>query len=180
MDAPALLAAFLLAAGLAFPAEQQREFLTSPEVDQVREAQEAADRIKLYVKFAQVRLDTLDKELAEQPSSRAIAIHDMLYEYGRIMDAIDDVAESATAKRALVRKGLETVVKEAPGFLKRLKALEAKNPKDIEEYRFILRQAMETTESVLEGLREQLSKLPPDRKTEKQQEKEAKKKKEEK
>jgi len=74
----------------------------------------------------------------------------------------------------LLRKGLELAVKEEPQFLKRLQALEAKNPKDIEDYRFILRQAVETTQDSLESLRGHLGKLPPDRKAEKQ----AKKKKE--
>ncbi len=161
-----LLAVCLLLAGPLL-SQQRKEFLSPTEIDLVREAQEPADRVKLYVKFAQVRLDAMDKELEGNSADRGVNIHDLLYEYGRIIDAIDDQADLAITKRALLRKGLELAVKEEPHFVKRLQALEAKNPKDIEEYRFILRQALETTQDSLESLRAYLSKLPPDRKAEK-------------
>ena len=167
-----LLAACLLAGA---GAAQRREFLTPAEVDEVREAQEPADRMKLYVQFARVRLDTLDKEMAKESAERGAVLHDLLYEYDRIIDALDGMAELGISKRALVRRGLDAAVRAEPEFLKRLQALEAKNPKDLEDYRFILRQAIESTESSLVELRTQLGKLPADKKEDRRLEKEAQK-----
>lgn len=176
MKSAVFLAACLVAAELAAPA-QQREFLSESEIDQVREAQEPADRIKLYVQFAKDRLDALDKQLAQESTQRAGAVHDALYEYDRIVDSIGDTVDSAAAKHALVRKGLAVAVKEMPEFLKRLRAVETKNPKDIEEYRFILEEAIETTQSSLEDFKAELAKLPLDRKEERKMEKEDRKRK---
>ncbi len=174
MNRLAFSAACLLVAALGALA-QQREFLSEAEIDQVREAQEPSDRIRLYVTFAKVRLDALDKELARESPERAGSIHDLLYEYDRLVDAIGDTVDIAASKHALVRKGLAVAVREMPGFLKRLEALEGKNPKDIEEYRFILEQATETTRSSLEDFKAELNKLPLDRKAEKELEKEERK-----
>lgn len=175
MKLPLLIAVGLLGAVCAAPASQRREFLTPTEIDQVREAQEPQERLKLYVTFARIRLDAIDKEMARESRERAEAVHDLLSEYDRIIDALVDTAERAVEQRILARKAMELAVKEAPEFLKRLQALEAKNPKDIEEYRFILRQAVETTESSLEDLRGYLGKLPADPKAEKGREKEREK-----
>jgi hypothetical protein len=156
-------------------AAQRREFLTPDEIFQVREAQEPADRMKLYVEFARARLDRIDKEMLKPSADRAAMIHDLLQQYDQIIDAIDNVAELGQAKRALLRKGLDAAVRAEPEFIKRLKDLEAKNPKDLEEFRFMLQQAIETTEDSLEELKEQYSKLPADKKEEKRLEKEAQK-----
>ncbi len=180
MKSAAFLAGCLVAAALAASvaaSAQQREFLSDTEIDQVREAQEPSGRIRLYVQFAKDRLDALDKQLAQESAQRAGAVHDLLYEYDRIVDAIGDTVDLAATKHALVRKGLAVAVKEVPEFLKRLRAVEAKNPKDIEEYRFILEEAIETTQSGLEDFKGELAKLPLDRKAEKELEKEDRKRK---
>jgi hypothetical protein len=156
---------------------QRREFLSGEEINLVQEAQEPNDRLKLYAQFARVRLDAIDKEMAKEMSKanaqRGDAIHDLLYEYERIIDALDDVASLAETKRALVRRGLDTAVRAEPEFLKRLQALEDKNAADHDTYRFALSEAIESTKSSLEELRKLLAKQPTDKKLEKEIEKEA-------
>ena len=167
---------FLLAlASTSLPA-QKREFLRGAEIDQVREAQEPNDRLKLYAQFARARLDDIEKELNNSKASaeRGEKIHDLLYEYQQIIDALDDVASFAETKRALVRRGLDAAVRAEPDFLKRLQALDAKNPTDRETYRFILNEAIESTQSSLEDNKKLLAKQPADKRTEKEIEKEAK------
>jgi hypothetical protein len=156
-------------------ASQRRDFLNPVEIDQVREAQEPAERMKLYVQFARARLDSVERELGQESEKRGLTVHDLIEEYVRIIDAIDDLTELGVTKRALLRRGLDAVVRAEPEFLKRLQALETRNPKDIQEFRFVLSQAIETTQDSLESSRETLKKQPADKKLEKQLEREAQK-----
>jgi len=157
---------------------QRKEFLTDSEIEQVREAQEPNDRLKLYALFARNRLDRIDKEMAGKASDeRGAAIHDLLYEYQQIIDALDDLADLAGVKRDLVRKGLDAVVRAEPEFLKRLQAIEEQNPSDRETYRFALNEAIDSTTSSLEDSKKLLAKQPAPSKRE--LEKEAKERAEE-
>ena len=159
---------------LAVPA-QRREFLTDGEIFQIREAQEPNARLKLYIQFARERLNAVEKALAGNDADRGAYIHDNLREYDQIIDAVDHNAEQAVKKRDLARKGLELALQEEPEFLKLLQGFQARNPKDLEQYRFILSQAIETTEGSIEVLREALGKQPKGRKEEKEEKQEKKK-----
>jgi len=154
---------------------QRREYLSPEEIDEIREAQEPADRMKAYVQFARARLDRIEKEMVKPSADRGGLIHDLLYQYDQIIDAIDNVATLGEIKRFLMRKGLDAAIRAEPEFLKRLKDLEAKNPKDVEEFRYMLQQAIDTTQDSLEELKDQYAKLPADKKEEKRLEKEAQK-----
>jgi hypothetical protein len=159
---------FALCALGTFLCAQPREFLTDSEVDQVREAQEPNDRMKVYVQFARARLDVIEKELAKPVTEeRSAKIHDCLYEYGKILDAIDDFSEEAPKQRIAMRKGVAFIVHAEPELLKRLQAIDEKNPPDREQYRFVLSEAIESTESSLEEYKKVLGKLPTDKKLEK-------------
>ncbi len=174
MTLRSLLHLGLLALLVAPAPAQPREFLRGDEVDQIREAQEANARLKLYALFARSRLDMIDKELAKKLSTeRGETIHDLLYEYGKIIDALDDLAEVNDKKRELLRRGLDPVVRAEPEFLKRLEAIQEKNPADRETYRFALNEAIETTKSSLEENTALLKKQPADKRTEKEIRKEA-------
>jgi hypothetical protein len=113
--------------------------------------------------------------MVKSSADRGGLIHDLLYKYDQIIDAIDNVAALGETKRAMMRKGLDAAVRAEPEFIKRLKELEAKNPKDLEEFRYMLTQAIETTQDSLEDLKDQYAKLPADKKEEKRMEKEAQK-----
>jgi hypothetical protein len=148
---------------------QRREFLTDGEIEAVREAQDPNDRLKLYTDFAHQRLWLVEKALAGSEADRAPQIHTTLSEYNRILEAIDANVDQALTRRDLMRKGLEYALKNEPDFLKLLESFQARNPKDLDEYRFALSQAIENTKDSIDGLREALQKQPKGR----QQEKEA-------
>lgn len=164
-----LLFPIVALAALALPAlAQQREFLTTGEIAEIREAQEPNDRLKLYVMFAKARIETITKLLQSKDANRGDQMHDALYEYDRILDAIDKNVDEAQNRRDLFRKGLEYALKEEPDFLKQLQALQAANPADLEQYRFVLGQAIGDTQDNLEGLAQVLNKQPKGRKEEKE------------
>lgn len=148
---------------------QRREFLTDGEIEAVREAQDPNERLKLYTQYAQQRLEMVEKTLAGSEADRAQQIHAALSEYNRILEAIDANVDQALTRRDLMRKGLEYALKNEPDFLKLLQSFQTRNPKDLDEYRFALSQAIENTKDSIDGLREALQKQPKGR----QQEKEA-------
>ena len=113
-----LLFCALLAAPLA--AQQQRDFLTVDEGDQIREAQDPNERLALYVHFARQRLSQVDHWLAKEKPGRSVLIHDALDDYANIIDAIDTVADDALQRRVDIKVALKNVSVAESEMLQRL------------------------------------------------------------
>ncbi len=149
-----LLCCLLLVAPLA----AQRDFLTADEIDQIKEAQEPNLRLKLYADFAKLRLDLVHNLLGKEKPGRSILIHDTLDEYSKILDAIDTVADAASARHTDIAVGLAAVAAVEKAILPMLKQIEESRPKDLERYEFSLTQAIETTADSLELAEQDLGK----------------------
>jgi aromatic ring-cleaving dioxygenase len=143
-----LLVCALLAAPLA--AQQQRDFLTIDEGDQIREAQDPNERIALYITFAQQRLSQVDHWLAKEKAGRSILIHDALDDYANIIDAIDTVADDALQRHVNVKVGLTAVATAESEMLSRLEQIQDSQPKDMSRYDFVLRQSIAGTKDWLD------------------------------
>ena len=148
----ALLICALLAAPVA--AQQQRDFLTVDEADQIREAQNPNERLALYIHFAQQRLSQVDHWLAKEKPGRSILIHDALDDYANIIDALDSVADDALQRRVDIKVGLAAVAKAESEMLLGLQKIQDSQPKDMSRYDFVLRQSIDGTNDSLELARQ--------------------------
>lgn len=137
---------------------QSRDFLTTFEVEQIRDVQEPNDRIRLYTRFAKLRLDMLAQTIEKQKPGRSAFIHDTLEDYTHIIEAIDTVADDALRRKLPIDKGMDAVVVAEKEFLERLKKIEPMQPPDISRYQFALNQAIDTTNDSLELSQEDSSK----------------------
>src|SRR5258708_37026571 len=112
-----LLYACLLAG---MPLAAQKDFLTGDEVDQVRDAQDPNERLKLYIKFARHRIGMVEQMLSKEKAGRSALVHEALDEYSRIIDAIDTVSDDAMRRKMAIDQGAVMVAKAEKDFLARL------------------------------------------------------------
>jgi hypothetical protein len=124
---------------------QDRDFLTTNEVDQIREAQEPNERLLLYVHFARQRMDLLDQYLAKDKAGRSIFIHNTLEDYSKIIEAIDSVSDDALRRNQPIDKGLLAVSAAEKEFLDKLNKIQESEPRDFERYKFVLGAAIDAT-----------------------------------
>jgi hypothetical protein len=137
---------------------QQHDFLSSDEVDQIRLAQEPNDRIQLYLKFAQKRVDLIQQLLSKTKPGRSILIHDTLDDYAKIIEAIDTVGDDALRRKLPIDKGMEAAVTAEKDFLASLNKIEPAAPDDLSRYSFVLQTAIDTTSDSLDASQENVSK----------------------
>lgn len=147
----------ILLAILALPlAAQQRDFLTPDEADQLRQVQEPNDRLKLYAKWALLRLDEIEQTIAGGKAGRATFIHDLLEDYSHIIEASDSVADDALRRKLAIDVGIAAVSATEKDMLARLEKIRDAKPKDVARYEFVLREAIDTTQDSLELSQEDL------------------------
>ena len=139
-----LAACFLCTAGL-LAAQEDHDFLTPNEVEQVRQAQDPNDRLLLYIHFARQRMDLLDQYLSKEKPGRSIFVHNTLNDYSKIIEAIDSVSDDALRHNRPIDKGMIAVVAAEKEFLDKLNKIESKEPNDLDRYQFVLQQAIDTT-----------------------------------
>jgi hypothetical protein len=114
------------------------------------------DRLKLYVHFAQQRMDLLKQLFASKKPGRSALIHDTLEDFSKIIEAIDTVSDDALQRKAAVDEGVAAVAQAEKEMLPVLKKFEEQHANDYSRYEFSLKLAIETTADSLELTQEDL------------------------
>jgi hypothetical protein len=145
MKWPLAAAAVALVCTAAVCVAQDRDFLTPDEVEQIREAQDPNERLALYAHFATQRIDMVENYLAKEKPGRSIFIHNTLEDYSHIIEAIDTVSDDALRRHKEIDKGLLLVLNAEKDFIEKLNKIQDDNPKDLDRYKFVLTEAIDTT-----------------------------------
>jgi len=146
------------------PAPQQKDYLSDGEADKVRDAREPAERIKLYMAFAEDRLTKFQYELDRnvQERRRDEILNGLLNGYaGCIDDAADQIA-LATEKHADIHEALKLMRAKDTAFLETLQKWEKDGP-ELDTYRDTLEDAIAGTKDALDDITEaeKESQAPP-------------------
>jgi hypothetical protein len=136
----------------------QRDFLTSDEVEKIREAQDPNMRVQIYLLFARQRLDQLQQQIAKDRKGRSLVVRQLLEDYSQIIDAIDTVSDDALKRKVDIAAGTAAVSAAEPRFLEQLKKIEDSQPHDLDMYQVSLKDAIGGTSDSMEAAKEDLGK----------------------
>jgi hypothetical protein len=155
MRLPAFILMVLMVLLAAAPAPAQADFLTTDEVDQLRLIQEPDPRLRLYLKFAQQRVDLLGQLFSRPAAGRSGMIHTTLTQLTKIIEAVDTVIDD-TLRKGRELESIEFVAKENRKLLEKLNAFLDKEPDDFDRYQYAMENAIDTIEDSAEMAEEDL------------------------
>ena len=139
---------------------QKGDFLSEEEEDKLREAQDPAERIGVYLDLAQVRLDRLTRyrgEPANSPYDVETFLNKQLDEFlslnGELKNWINEQAE----RRGDMRRGLRKLLETCPKQLEQLQGIQRAPGAFAPAYGSALREAMADLSDLLDGATRALS-----------------------
>ena len=165
-----LIAAVLLAIivpmfaqrGFARPMPQKMDYLSEEEADKIRDADTPAQRITLYVSFADDRLKKFQYELnrTAQERNRTEILNSLMNGYAGCMDDADNQIDVAQEKQLDIHAALKLMQTKGKEFLDMLEKIDKDGP-DLDSYRDTLEDAMEGTKDALSDVADAEKAMPP-------------------
>ena len=137
-----------------------RDPLTEAETDQLREAADDPPlKLKLFLQFARQRLASAEALLADPKAGpdRGPQIHDLLEDFGSLVDELSDNVDAYAARKDDLRKPLAEIVAATGDFAARLKDFKtATSAKESKAYSFALADAIDSVDAGLKNAEELL------------------------
>jgi hypothetical protein len=132
--------------------QRQRDPLTAAEIDQLRDTAIQPDlRLKFYITFARARLAALDQARSDpKTADRAKATHDGLQDFLDVYDELNENIDTYVERKSDLRKILKTVIEADTEFQSKLRALRSDasaKKEEMQEYEFLLSNALDTLDS---------------------------------
>ncbi len=150
----------LLAAPLAFVRAQQGEILTEEEQDKLRETQDPAQRIELYLAFAQTRLDRFESfrdNPAGPQDDNGASLDKLLNEYIGLNDELKNWIDFQYQRNGDMRRGLRALLQRGPQQLEHLRRIQQAPDAHASDYKETLRDAIDDLTDTLDGASKALS-----------------------
>ena len=156
----AALLMFLSLASLTQAQTNKRDPMTDAEVDQMREAADYPNkRLELMVRFAKERIAMIEllQPDSESAATRPKQIHDYLEDFISLLDEIDDNIDMYQSHQTDMRKGLKLVIEADSEWQLKLRQLKEKAPPtELDQYSFVLSNAVDTVADSAKNARENL------------------------
>jgi len=142
--------------------QQRKDYLSESEADQIREAYEPAERITLYVKFAEDRLKKFQYELNRkvQDRRRAEVLNNLLNGYTGCMDDAADQIAVGKERQSDIHGVLKLMKSKGNEFLDILEKLQEKGP-ELDTYKDTLLDAIDGTKEALTDVDDALKTAAP-------------------
>jgi hypothetical protein len=142
--------------------QQRRDPLNRLEIDQLRDTALDPDlRLKLYVTFARARLVALEQVRSDPKTpDRGSATHDGLQDFLDVYDELNDNIDNYVGRKSDLRRVLKTVIDADTEFQAKIRALRddsTAKKEEMEQYEFLLTNALETLDSSVKDHRQLLS-----------------------
>ena len=146
---------------------QKGEILRESEQDQLREEQDPARRIEIYLAIAEDRLATFESYRMKPPDPKYEIggfLDDLLGEYIGVYDELKNWIEYQYHRDGDMRPGLQALLERAPLQLVRLRSIEQSPDPNAGSYEVSLQDAIDQVSDTLDGatraLAEQQKKFP--------------------
>lgn len=132
------------------PPQTKKEYLTESEADRIRDAYEPADRIALYMKYAEDRLKKFQYELNRkvQDRRRVEVLNNLLNAYAGCMDDAADQIAVGQERQSDIRSALKLMKAKGGEFLDILEKLQ-QNGTELDTYKDTLEDAIDGTKDAL-------------------------------
>ncbi|HEY6465335.1 MAG TPA: hypothetical protein VIY69_05045 [Candidatus Acidoferrales bacterium] len=132
-------------------AQGEKDYLTDDEADKIRDAQNPGDRIRLYMAFAQDRIDKFEYEL-NRPQHEAQyddILNNLMNGYVGCVDDAADQIDVAQEKQVDIRGPLKEMKDKDTAFLAKLEKFDEGSGSDFDAYRYTLEDAIEGTKEAI-------------------------------
>ena len=154
-----LMVAFSCFAMSATAQKHDRDPLTDAEVDQMREAADyPSKRLELMVKFTRERIAMIGLLSGDPPSAtRPKQIHDLLEDFIALLDETGDNIDMYESHHTDMRKGLKLLIEANSEWQLKLRQLKEQSPPaELEQYSYVLANAVDTVADSAKDARETL------------------------